>query len=368
MMYNPKSRMKSYIINLICVASLFALLYIGLKNGFYSKQFQSVLMLIFINIILAVSLNISTGYLGEIVLGHAGFMSIGAYTSALITKGLGVTTKSPNGVLILIFALICGGLVAALFGILVGIPALRLKGDYLAIITLGFGEIIRVLIEYFKFTGGAQGLSGIPRLSNLFTAFFIMVISVALIFSFVRSRFGRVLTAIREDDIASEAVGIKNTYYKVMAFATTAFFGGIAGGVYAHFMGIIGARQFNFNKSIDILVVVVLGGLGSMTGSIVSAIGLTILPEVLRSFSEYRMLIYSILLIIVMLFKPSGLFGKYEFSMTRLLEKIGLFKVTGQPPAGISGSGSPGLVSPSSGSLDESRAALPVDNEKEDIR
>lgn len=325
-MFKVKSRIKSYIINIICVLILFAVMHFGLTYGLFSKQFQSVLMLIFINIILAVSLNISTGYLGEIVLGHAGFMSIGAYSSALLIKGLGVTVKSPNAIPLFIVALIFGGIVAGVFGLLVGIPALRLKGDYLAIITLGFGEIIRTLIEYFKFTGGAQGLSGIPRISNLYIVFWITVVIVALIFAFVRSRFGRVLSAIREDDIASEAVGVKNTYYKVLAFVTTAFFGGIAGGLYAHFMGIIGARQFNFNRSIDILVVVVLGGLGSMTGSIISAIGLTILPEVLRSFSEYRMLIYSISLIIVMLFKPSGLFGKYEFSMTRILEKIGFVK------------------------------------------
>lgn len=317
-----KSKGKSYIINILSIALIYAVMMAGVDGKIIPRYFQGIIITVCINIILAVSLNISTGFLGEIALGHAGFMSVGAYTAALFTKTLEVTAKTPNSWVFLLIALILGGLVAAAFGMLVGIPALRLKGDYLAIITLGFGEIIRVIIEYLPFTGGAQGLKSIPKIAKLPIVFWVTVGVVAILFAFVHSRHGRVIMAIREDDIASEAVGINNTYYKVMAFVVSAFFAGIAGGIYAHYIGILGAKAFDFNKSIDILVIVVLGGMGSITGSILAAIGLTILPEALRGFSEYRMLLYSVALIVVMLFKPSGLLGKYEFSLTRMIEKI----------------------------------------------
>lgn len=226
--------------------------------------------------------------------------------------------------LIFAVALLAGGILAALFGILVGIPALRLKGDYLAIITLGFGEIIRVIMENLEITGGAQGLRSIPGYSTKYfgMCYWITILSIVILYMLVRSRHGRAIMAIREDDIASEAVGIPNTYYKVMAFSVAAFFAGIAGGIYAHYLRILGAKSFNFSRSIEIIVIVVLGGMGSMTGSIVAAIALTILPEALRSFSDYRMLAYSIALIVVMIFKPSGLFGRYEFSLMGCIDKI----------------------------------------------
>ncbi len=321
-MTNTKVPVKSYILNTLCIALLYAVMMAGVDGKFITRYAQGIIITVCINIILAVSLNIATGFLGEIALGHAGFMSVGAYTAALFTKHMEITTKTPNAWVYLLAALVLGGLVAAAFGMLVGIPALRLKGDYLAIITLGFGEIIRVLIEYVPFTGGAQGLKSIPKIAKLPVVFWVTIAVVVILFTFVRSRQGRVITAIREDDIASEAVGINNTYYKVMAFVVSAFFAGVAGGLYAHYVGILGAKTFDFNKSIDILVIVVLGGMGSLTGSIIAAIGLTVLPEALRGFAEYRMLIYSVALIIVMLFKPSGLFGKYEFSLSRTLSNL----------------------------------------------
>lgn len=332
-MTGAKSRIKSYIINILSIALLYAVMMAGVDGKIITRYFQGIIITVCINIILAVSLNIATGFLGEIALGHAGFMSVGAYTAALFTKALGVTTKTANSWVYLVAALVLGGLVAAAFGMLVGIPALRLKGDYLAIITLGFGEIIRVIIEYLPFTGGAQGLKSIPKIAKLPVVFWVTIVVVVILFAFVRSRHGRVITAIREDDIASEAVGINNTYYKVMAFVISAFFAGVAGGIYAHYIGILGAKAFDFNKSIDILVIVVLGGMGSITGSILAAIGLTILPEALRGFSEYRMLLYSVALIIVMLFKPSGLLGKYEFSLTRLIERVVKGKKAGEKKA-----------------------------------
>lgn len=325
--------MKSWIINLAAIVLLYALLLFAMETGLISRYLRGILMTIFINIILAASLNLTTGFLGQIALGHAGFMSIGAYTAALFVKYIESTgvvlldggSPTLQGQLFFLLSLLAGGLLAAVFGLLVGIPALRLKGDYLAIITLGFGEIIRSFIENLSFTGGAQGLKKIPRLSTLNVVYLVMILCVVVMFTLVRSRHGRAITAIREDDIAAEASGIHNTYYKVMAFTAAAFFAGVAGGIYAQYLGVLGAANFNFNKSIDILVMVVLGGMGSLTGSIAAAVGLTALPEALRfipNFSDYRMLIYSIVLIIVMIFKPSGLLGRYEFSLTRVLEKL----------------------------------------------
>ena len=325
--------MKSWIINLAAIVLLYALLLFAMETGLISRYLRGILMTIFINIILAASLNLTTGFLGQIALGHAGFMSIGAYTAALFVKYIESTgvvlldggSPTLQGQLFFLLSLLAGGLLAAVFGLLVGIPALRLKGDSLAIITLGFGEIIRSFIENLSFTGGAQGLKKIPRLSTLNVVYLVMILCVVVMFTLVRSRHGRAITAIREDDIAAEASGIHNTYYKVMAFTAAAFFAGVAGGIYAQYLGVLGAANFNFNKSIDILVMVVLGGMGSLTGSIAAAVGLTALPEALRfipNFSDYRMLIYSIVLIIVMIFKPSGLLGRYEFSLTRVLEKL----------------------------------------------
>ena len=330
-MKTKRDILRAYLTNLIVLVLLFVLLAAVVTSGALSRYYTGVLMTIFINIILVTSLNLTTGFLGQIALGHAGFMAIGAYTAALFVKAMeeqaGVVLlngSSPTaaGILFFLVSLVLGGLVAAAFGFLVGVPALRLKGDYLAIITLGFGEIIRSIIENLEFTGGAQGLKQIPRTANILVVFVIMVLCVTVMITFVRSRHGRAITAIREDDIASEAAGIHNTRYKVMAFVVAAFFAGVAGGMYGQYLGVLGASSFNFNKSIDILVMVVLGGMGSITGSVLSAIGLTALPEVLRSFSDYRMLIYSVVLIIVMIFKPSGLLGHYEFSLDRLLGRL----------------------------------------------
>ena len=316
----------SYLVNLVCVVLLFIVLNVLMKAGVINTYWAGVIMLIMINIILATSLNLTTGVLGQIALGHAGFMSVGAYAAAIFSMKIAESAKlvengapTAAGFGTFLASLVVAGVVAAIFGLIVGIPALRLKGDYLAIITLGFGEIIRVIIENVEFTGGAQGLSGIPKLSNFNTVYWVTALTIAVLFAFGRSRHGRAIIAIREDDIASEASGIPNTYYKVLAFTISAFFAGVAGAIYAQQMQVLGAKTFNFMRSIDILVIVVLGGLGSLTGSIIAAVGLTVLPEALRGFSEYRMLIYSVALIVVMIFKPSGLLGTREFSMSALL-------------------------------------------------
>ncbi|WP_455794776.1 branched-chain amino acid ABC transporter permease [Clostridium butyricum] len=324
-MITPKEKSKGNIINLIGIALVFALLFILVEFKIIGSYFQGIIILACINIILATSLNITTGFLGQIALGHAGFLAIGAYSSALISMSLS-SSGMPN-ILRFLIAILAGGILSAICGFFVGIPALRLRGDYLAIITLGFGEIIRVVILNLKITGGGKSLMGIDNLSNIYVVFWITVCVVAILFTFIRSKYGRAIMAIREDDIASEASGINNTYYKVLAFTVASFFAGIAGGIYAHYLTVLNASNYGFMKSTEYVVMVVLGGMGSLTGSILSAIILTILPEALRAFSEYRMLLYSIVLIIVMIFKPSGLLGNHEFSLIKIPVYIRSLKI-----------------------------------------
>lgn len=307
---------KNFIINILGVSILFIVINILIQSGMINSYISGILILVCINIVLAISLNITAGCLGQMALGHAGFMSIGAYTAALFTK-----SNLIPGVGGYVLALILGGLVAMIIGVVIGIPALRLRGDYLAILTLAFCEIIRVLIEFFKFTGGAKGLTGIKLNKNFAIIYIIMILCVFMMYTFMKSRHGRAILSIREDEIASESSGINLTFYKTLAFAYSAFFAGVAGGMYAHYIGILGAKNFDFNKSIDILVIVVLGGLGSFTGSAIGAIVLTILPEMLRGFNDYRMFIYAVMLILMMMFRPSGLLGTKEFSLTNLVSK-----------------------------------------------
>lgn len=304
-----KSQKKSYLINFLAVIGAFVFLLILTATGVIDTYYKGILISILINIILTVSLNLATGFLGQLCLGHAGFVSVGAYTAALFTLNSGIPTAIAFPI-----SLFLGGLVAAAFGIIIGIPALRLRGDYLAIITLGFGEIIRVIILNVDFTGGARGLTGIDGLTNLPYAYFLAVLTISVMFLLIRSRHGRAIISIREDEIAAESSGINTTYYKLLAFTLAAFFAGVAGGLQAHQLSVLDASKFDFNYSIDIMVMVVLGGLGSVTGSIIAAILLTILPEMLRDFAQYRMLIYAVLLIVMMLFKPSGLLGRAELS------------------------------------------------------
>ena len=225
-------------------------------------------------------------------------------------------------------------MVSGIFGILIGIPALRLKGDYLAIITLGFGEIIRVVLLNidsvlgFNFTYGAASLKNIPKYTSFFNCFLCVGIVCFLIHTLMKSKHGRAILAVRENEIAADSVGINLTYYKALGFTVSAIFAGVAGALYASYLGILNPSSFGFMKSIEILVMVVLGGMGSMVGSIVSATVLTAVPElVLRAFSDYRMIAYSLLLIVVMIFKPSGLMGQYDFSLTGLIDKARMGKL-----------------------------------------
>jgi branched-chain amino acid transport system permease protein len=279
-----------------------------------------------INIILAVSLNLINGYTGQFSLGHAGFMAVGGYTAAVITNQFGVLNSFASGGVFL-GALIAGGLLAAVAGLLVGLPTLRLRGDYLAIVTLGFGEIIRVIFQNMNAVGGARGLSVSHGWTNFFWAFGFAAVTIYAVTALVHSTYGRGFIAVRDDEIAAEAMGINTTKYKVTAFVVGAFFAGIAGGLYAHSKQFLTPGGFGFMASISIVVMVILGGMGNTPGVILAVILLTLLPEGLRKVSgiehlpgisrefplswvgNARMAIYSLLLIVLMLTRPQGLFS-----------------------------------------------------------
>lgn len=302
-----KKNLRTFLITAASIAVSYLALIFLFQAGIISNYYQGIIIAACINVILAVSLNLTTGCLGELVLGHAGFMSIGAYASALFTLNMDLPMAVEFPI-----SLLLGGLVAGFCGMLIGIPALRLRGDYLAIITLGFGEIIRVLILNLKFTGGGRGLSGIPEYTTFNWVFFIMVATIILMFTLIFSRHGRSILAIRDNLIAAEAVGVNTTFYKIYAFTISSFFAGVAGGLYAHYITVLDPTTFGFMRSVEILIMVVLGGMGSFTGSVFAAGFLTLLPELLRSLNDYRLLIYSIALVVMMIFRPEGLLGKKE--------------------------------------------------------
>ncbi|MSU23706.1 MAG: branched-chain amino acid ABC transporter permease [Opitutus sp.] len=276
-----------------------------------------------INIILAVSLNLVNGYTGQFSLGHAGFMAVGAYLAAAVSLFLGPKLLGASGGTALqqnalfLAALGVGGLSAAFAGLLVGVPSLRLKGDYLALVTLGFGEIIRVIFQNVEVLGGALGLNGIPAYTSIFWVLAFVALAVFVVTCLVHSTYGRGFLATHDDEIASEAVGLDTTRYKIIAFVIGAFFAGIAGGLYGHFKLTITPTGFSFDRSIEIVVMVILGGMGNTIGVILAAVLLTLLPELLRPIAEYRMILYSFLLIVLMIVRPQGLFN-FKFGKVKL--------------------------------------------------
>jgi branched-chain amino acid transport system permease protein len=285
-------------------------------NPYYAR----ILSLIGINITLAVSLNLINGLAGQFSLGHAGFMAVGAYLAAAVSVFAGPLLLGEEGGtafqqgLLFLGALLVGGLSAAFAGLLVGVPSLRLRGDYLALVTLGFGEIIRVIFQNVEILGGALGLNGIPPYTTIFWVLAFVAITVFVVTCLVNSTYGRGFLATHDDEVAAEAVGLNTTRYKIVAFVVGAFFAGIAGALYGHFKMTITPTGFDFTKSIEIVVMVILGGMGNTIGVILAAVLLTLLPEVLRPVAEYRMVIYSFLLIVLMLARPRGLFNfRYSF-------------------------------------------------------
>lgn len=317
---STKSFLKRTVIIVTICFILYFVIYTLIETRVLNRYYSNILNLALIYIIAAVSLNLTCGYLGQLPLGHAGFMSIGAYTAAIITSKMNLQDLgSISGRQLLFFiATLAGGVFAMTAGVLIGLPALRLKGDYLAIITLGFGEIIRVLMQNIKITGGAMGLGGIQKMTDFSWSYFWTVIVIIFAFLLINSRHGRAIRSIKEDEIAAESVGINLTYYKIVAFAAAAFFAGVAGSLYAHHICYLEPGNFGYNMSIEMLVMVVLGGLGSISGSVISAMVLTVIPEMLQTFASWKMIIYSLLLVIVMIFRPSGLMGDKEFSVFKL--------------------------------------------------
>ena len=283
----------------------------GVLNDFYLQILQQ----IGINIILAVGLNLIVGFSGQFSLGHAGFMAIGAYAAAIIGSR---TATYPA----FFAAMVLGALIAGAVALVVGIPTLRLKGDYLAIATLGVSEIIRILIiNGGDLTNGAAGILGIPAFTNWQMVYFFVVITTILTINFLRSPIGRATLSVREDEIAAESVGVNTTKIKVIAFVFGAMTASSAGSLQAGFIGSVVPKDYTFINSINVLIIVVFGGLGSMTGTIVAAIVLGILNMVLQNVASIRMIIYSLALILVMIFRPGGLLGTWELSLSRFFKK-----------------------------------------------
>lgn len=293
--------------------------YLGLIDE-YTAQ---VLTLGGINVIVALGLNLISGFTGQLALGQAGFMAMGAYTTAFLVM---------QGQVPLLPSILAGGLVTAVFGLLIGFPTLKLRGDYLAIVTLSFGEIIRVImVNMERYTGGAAGLKGIPSFTDeillrptvsFLWVYCFMVVVILGVSNLVKSSPGRAILAIREDEIAAGAMGINVFYYKILAFTLSAFIAGVAGGLYAPFFRYLNPTMFNFLKSVDYLIIVVFGGMGSITGTIIAGFVLTYLQEFLRILRDYRLVIYPVLLILMMLYKPTGLMGNREYGLKQVIALV----------------------------------------------
>jgi branched-chain amino acid transport system permease protein len=295
----------------ILLAALVASFVVSLFSSAYNPYFLDIAVTCGINITLAVSLNLINGFTGQFSLGHAGFMAIGAFSSAVLTTNYGdklLPLVGGQTWILFPLALYAGGLVAAAAGLLVGVPSLRLKGDYLAIVTLGFGEIIRVILQNIKAVGESRGMFGIPDYTNLFWTFGLAAITIYVVWALVNSTYGRGFIAVSDDEVAAEAMGLNTTRYKITAFVVGAFFAGLAGGIYAHFKQYIAPAGFDFNKSIEIVVMVILGGMGKNVGVILAAVLLTVITEPLRKFGGYRIILYSLLIIGLMIARPQGLF------------------------------------------------------------
>lgn len=346
-----KAKQKTFINNMITYAIVvvaYIVVQILMGTGHMSSLMKGLLVPFCIYVIMAVSLNLTVGILGELSLGHAGFMCVGAFAGALFSKCM---KGSMDPTVSLIIAVIIGAVVAAVFGILIGIPVLRLKGDYLAIVTLAFGEIIKNIINavYLGRDGsgfhislkdsmslkmdadgevlikGAQGITGTPQAATFTIGVILVLITLFIVMNLVNSRTGRAIMAIRDNRIAAESIGINITKYKLMAFIISAALAGVAGVLYAHNLATLTAlpKNFGYNQSIMILVFVVLGGIGSTRGSMIAAVVLTLLPELLRGLNDYRMLIYAIVLIVMMLlnWSPKALEMRERYSPKRLLAK-----------------------------------------------
>lgn len=302
--------MRSKLIWLATMIAGFVLIDIGELTGVINGFIENALVTIGINIILAVGLNLIIGFSGQFSLGHAGFMAIGAYATAIITQNISM----PLGFYL---AMLVGMIVAIIAALIVGIPTLRLRGDYLAIATMGAAEIIRVIINNLKITNGPAGMFNIPPLASWPTVYILMCVTTVIVVNFIHSRAGRAVMAIRDDDIAAESIGINPTKWKLAAFLLGAATAAIGGSLHASYLQTIAPGDFGIMNSIALLIIVVLGGVGSITGTFVAAVVLGIIDTVLQNFGTLRMVIYALALILLMVFKPAGLLGHYELSFKR---------------------------------------------------
>ena len=324
-----KKTKKTLVSNLITygiVIAAFAVCQILIQNGQMTRSFKGQLVPICVYVVMAVSLNLTVGISGELSLGHAGFMSVGAFTGAIVSTWMLAAFQLENTTIRLIISMLCGGVTAGIAGVLIGIPVLRLRGDYLAIVTLAFGEIIRNVLNclYVSLDGGAMhigflnpnlpgtlivngpiGATGIAKISTFGMGFALILFTLFVVLNLVNSRAGRAIMACRDNRIAAESVGIPVTKYKMMAFVVSAVLAGMAGALFGLNFSTVTASKFKFDTSILVLVFVVLGGIGNIRGSVIAATVLTVLPELLRAFADYRMLVYAIVLILVMLLTNS---------------------------------------------------------------
>jgi branched-chain amino acid transport system permease protein len=320
---------------LIAAAILYAAIQLFSATGIFNGYIMVIINRSLIFVILAVSLNLINGITGQFSLGHMGFAAIGAYVSGSITTL--ILKPSPDtvfGTIVFLGAILLGGIAAAIVGFLIGFPSLRLKGDYLAIVTLGFGEIIRNILNNINAVGGPRGLLGIPKFSSCTIIFIFAFLTIVILRNFVQSSHGRAMLSIRENELAAELVGVDTTRYKVLGFAIGAFFAGVAGGLLAHLLQIAHPTQYGFYASALILIMVYAGGMGSLTGSIIAAFFLTFLTEGLRIGidwlqntagipvgTEWTMVVYAVLLILIMLFRTEGLMGMREAKILIIREK-----------------------------------------------
>ena len=323
--------MKSLIGPAVTVGVLLALQYFGvdylllggpIQQGPY---FHQILILTGVNIILAVSLNLINGITGQFSIGHAGFYAVGAYTSASVAFYGGAAIRSfiqflPQGgqdAVVLLAGLLAGAILAGVAGLAVGIPSLRLRGDYLAIVTLGFGEIIRVFIVNIDAIGASRGFVGIPKLSNFFWVYLFVVLAIVTVHHLLNSSYGRAFVSIRDDEIAAEAMGVDTTRFKVLSFVISSMFAGVAGGLFGHFTMYLHPNTFTFIKSIDIIIMIVIGGLGNIEGAILGAILYTLVLEVFREFQSYRLVVFPLFLILIMIYRPQGLLGVHSILLKK---------------------------------------------------
>lgn len=317
-----KENLKSNVSWLLLMSVTFVFLAIMYSVGLMSPVIETTLVMIGINIILAVGLNLVIGVSGQFSLGHAGFMAIGAYATAILSLKNPTFTGFLTGVVV-------GAIISGLVALLVGIPTLRLSGDYLAIATLGVSEIIRtVIMNVDSVTNGPAGLFGITPFVNWGMVYFIVCVTTLITTNFINSPAGRATLAVRENEIAAESMGVDTTKYKVIAFVIGAMTAAVAGGLYTSYIQTIVPQNFDFMKSIDILIIVVFGGVGSITGTFIAAIALGFLNMFLQDAGALRMIIYALALVVVMIFKPTGLLGTKEWSFKKLFDKGGRMNVT----------------------------------------